>query len=1060
MPKNILYYPIENFSIPKLEEEIINFWEKNKILNLYLNRNKTSNKKFVFYDGPPGTNGQPHIGHMLQSSLKDLWIRYKTMRGYSVFNRMGWDTHGLPIELSSQKDLNLISKNDILQYGVHLFSRYCEKIVFKYQKDWVQSILRLGRFSDAKNSYATLTNSYIQAVWWFIKKVWDLKLLYQSYKINPYCPRLGTSLSNQEVNLGYQEVKDISVYVKFLVKEEKDTFLIAWTTTPWSLMGNVALALNKNIFYIKIQVKNEFYILSENCLSIFLKKKIFTNYSIIQRFLGQDLKSIKYIPLWNFFVEKTKNEKIYYTILDDYVKDEQGTGIVHLSLYGEDDYRIIKKYNLPIIQHVNSEGKFINLCNQYHNRFFDEKNLDIEIKNDLKLKNRLLLSEKIIHKYPFNYKTGTRLLYFLRKSWFIQTSSIKDQMLKLNQNIHWYPSHIKNGRFGQWLNNNIDWAISRDRFWGTPIPIWKCQNCKHMLCIESIFDLRKYTKNKIDENINLHIPYIDEIELQCPKCFSKMEREKSVLDCWLDAAIMPWGQFGYPYAKGSISLFNQNYPADFICEGQDQTRGWFYGLLVSGIILKNQVPYKNVICTELVLDKNGQKMSKSKGNVIDPQEIFNEFGADSLRWVFFKNSTGNPLRLSKNLLKEGYKEIFIPLWNIYKFFYVYGKISNYTYTKKIDVKQLSNIDQWILSEIQSFYIKIFRSLDKYNSSISCELILSFIDKLSNWYIRRNRNRFWNNDTIAFDVLYKVLLKFIKILSPFLPFFSEYIYQELKEFNLLEKLPISVHLSNLSHINTIRHRNIFLEKEMDLVRKIVGTVHRLRNQCKLKIRQPLAKLIILCKKENYLSIHKYKSLILEELNIKNISFQENDKNLITYKLKPNLKILGRKLKENVNLLFKFLNQLNQEDIYSFMEKKIISFTSLSGENIPITLNEIFIVKEQAKNLKMITFDDYSFILNTHISKELKLEGLAREIVNKIQMRRKSKNLDILDKIHIYYEINSIKKINELYTSIHQFQNYIKKETLAIDIEEKKELKEDFELYKIDDEINIKIQIKKA
>ncbi len=593
-------------SFPEMEEKLIEFWEKEDVFKKSV-ENRKGKEDFVFYDGPPGTNGYPHIGHMLQSALKDLWPRYKSMKGYRCIRKAGWDTHGLPIELTAEKELGLASKGNILEYGIEKFIDYCRQTVFRYKQEWIDAIKRIGRFLDFDDEYATLTNDYIQSDWWILKQAWEKGLLYQGHKIIAHSPKLGTSLSSHEVAQGYKDVVDIAIFAKFPLINEENTFFIAWTTTAWTLLGNVLLALGKDIDYVKIQVGDEKYILAEARLKPIEEKGFLKDYKILEKYKGEDLQNIEYEPLWDFFLDRP--ERQHYTVNDDYVSTEDGAGIVHLALYGEDDHRLIKKHGVPFIQHVDLHGHFTTECKQYAGKYFTAEGMDIEILKDLTARNRVLAKEKEKHSYPFCYRTGARLMYYAKSSWFIKTTSFKDQMIEANKKINWYPQHIQEGRFGKWLENNVDWCISRERYWGSPLPIWTCINedCRHRICVESIEDLNKHALDPINEDFDLHIPKVDTIKCRCPECGSNMEREPEVLDCWYNSGVMPWGQLCYPRKEGSKELIQKLFPADFICEGQDQTRGWFYALLAVSTLLTGGSSYKNVICTELVLDKEGKK---------------------------------------------------------------------------------------------------------------------------------------------------------------------------------------------------------------------------------------------------------------------------------------------------------------------------------------------------------------------------------------------------------------------------------------------------------------------
>ncbi len=1017
-------------SFSEMEEKILEFWENNKIFNMSVNQ-RVEAEDFVFYDGPPGTNGYPHIGHMLQSTLKDLWPRYKTMKGYRVIRKAGWDTHGLPIELTAEKELGLFSKKDIENYGIEKFMEYCRSTVFRYKKEWIEAIKRIGRFLDFEDEYATLTNEFIQTDWWVLKQAWDKGLLYKGHKVIAYCPRLGTSLSNHEVAQGYQDVVDIAIFAKFQLKSESNTYFIAWTTTPWTLLGNVALALGKEIKYVKLQVIDEYYILAEARLESLKEKGFLKEYQIIQTYLGSDLENIEYVPLWDF--HSNLPERKHYTINDDYVTTEDGSGIVHLALYGEDDYRLITKNSLPYVQHVDLHGKFTKECGDYANHSFDEEGMDVKILKDLSSHGLVFAKEKYPHTYPFNYRTNTRLIYYAKSSWFLKTTAIKDNMISANHKVNWYPSHIKEGRFGKWLENNVDWAISRERFWGSPLPIWTCTNesCGHQICVSSIDDLNNYTKDKIDESFDLHIPYIDNIICKCPKCDKEMKREPDVLDCWYNSGVMPWGQLGYPAKKGSKELLNKLYPADFICEGLDQTRGWFYALIAISTLITDQSSYKNVICTELVLDKHGHKMSKSIGNVVDPLEIFKKYGADSMRWLFINTNPGNAIRFSEETIKDNLRQIILPLWNIYSFFITYAKIDKYKYDiNKLSSNQSNSLDIWILSELKRLTIEVTEGLDSYDPATAATSILQFIDKLSNWYIRRSRRRFWKSENDqdkqnAYDTLYTVLFDLIRVLAPFLPFITEEIYQNIVR-SVNTNSPDSIHLCDYP---TALHnqRNLQIEHEMNLVREAVSLGHSLRNKHQIKVRQPLKEIIVICHdKQDENIISSMSQQILEELNVKTITFAHNEKELVFLTIKPNLKILGPRLGKDLKNCMPLITNLDEEKILQLDNSHPIEI-NYNGNTIQLTKEDILIERKEREGLLIEVSQSLTVALNSELTPELKREGYAREFVNKVQNMRKEFNLDVLDKIKINYNSSQIVK-----ESIEELYDYIQNETLATDI----------------------------
>lgn len=1065
-----------DLSLPKLEKEILNFWEQEKIFRLSIEQRKTS-KDFVFYDGPPGTNGQPHIGHMLQSSIKDLYPRYKTMQGYRVIRKAGWDTHGLPVELTAQRELKLGSKKEIEDYGIERFIEYCRKTVFRYKEEWITAIQRVGRFLDFEDEYASMNRSFIQTGWWVLKEAWKKQLLYKSYKVIAYCPKIGTSLSNQEVSLGYQEVEDMSVYAKFPIKKEMDTFFLAWTTTAFSLIGNTALALGPEIDYVKIAVDKEEkegkkgyeekYILAENRLSFLKEKSWLKNYKVLSRHKGKELANIDYEPLWDFFSGLETRQ--HYTIVDEYVSTEDGTGIVHLAMYGEDDWRLIKKYRLPIVQHVDLNGLFLESCGKYSGRSFDEKNIAYEIVQDLQSLNRLFAQETILHSYPFNYKTETRLLYYAKASWFIKTTAFKKQMISANQKIHWYPHHVRDGRFGKWLENNVDWALSRERYWGTPLPIWVCEECNQEICIGSWEELNSLSQKPLDPNMDLHIPDIDRVFLNCSKCGGTMKREPLVLDVWFDSGIMPWGQVKYPSEKNSKKWLETLYPADFICEGIDQTRGWFYSLLAVATLLTGDSSFRHVICTELVLDQKGQKMSKTKGNIIEPSQIFQKYGADPMRWLFLSTTLGRSIHFSEFHLESVIKKILLPLWNVYSFFITYAKIDHYVYSEDHS-KSDSLLDRWIDSKSQKLIEETNTSLDNYDSASACQSIEAFLDDLSNWYVRRSRRRFWKsvNDLdkqSAYSTLYTVLLSLLKVSAPIIPFLTDSIYQNLVR-SVQKKAPLSIHLCDFPKAKE-KERDPILEKEMDQIRHWISKARSLRERCQIKVRQPIKEIIFISphKKELWTIAQKFQNLIQEELNVKSIRFLEKPDELLILKAKPNLRELGPRLGSKLQKWTSAIQSLSSKEIQYWQDHQEIHITQ-NTETLTLKKNDLILEKEESSTFAVdsvkkfamketFTLKEKSSVektdrsvtqhskqesekqkepsnmivaLNRILTEELIQEGLARELINKVQHMRKSQDLEVTDSIQIKYHGTS-----RLKQSVQAFQKQIQTETLAKEIQ---------------------------
>lgn len=919
-----------------MEEEIIKFWKDNDIFKKSLEIRKGS-PRFNFYEGPPTANGKPHAGHVLPRIYKDLFPRYKTMQGFYVPRKAGWDTHGLPVELEVEKELGINSKQEIEKYGIEEFNKKCKESVFRYEKEWRNFTERIGFWIDMDNPYITLSNEYIESVWWLLKKIWDKGLLYRGYKIVPWCPRCETALSDHEVAQGYKETEDPSIFVKFKVKEQENTYFLAWTTTPWTLISNVALAVHPEEDYVKLKVNNENYILAEKRVPYVFQE---TTYEIIEKKKGKELEKIHYEPLFSFLpIEKDA----HYVVLGEFVTLEDGTGIVHIApAFGDEDFQIGKKYDLPFLQPVDQNGRFIKEVTPWAGIFI--KKADPSIIDNLKERNLLYKEEKYTHTYPFCWRCDTPLIYYARASWYIKTTAVKSNLIKNNQKINWYPEYIKDGRFGNWLANNIDWSLSRERYWGTPLPIWICDSCGHEECIGSYKELG--IENT--ENFDPHKPYIDKITLKCPKCGGVMHRVPEVIDCWFDSGAMPVAQWHYPFENEEE--FKTSFPADFICEAIDQTRGWFYSLLAISTLVFDQPAYKNVLVTELVLDEKGEKMSKHKGNVVDPWLILNKYGADALRWYIFTVSPPwVPLRFSPDAVNDALKKFLLTLWNTVSFFSIYAEIDQFNPNDNfVPFSELEDLsDRWLISRLNSLIIKVKEEMEKFNATAAARAIQSFvIDDLSNWYIRLNRERFWKSEKdkdkwSAYTTTFHVLKELSKLLAPFIPFTSEKIYQEIVR-NTDKNNPESVHLCDYPK-ETPSLIDKSLEENMDIVREIVASGRMLRNQANIKIRQPLSKIWIKVDPKIEKDIEKFKKYIQQELNIENV-------------------VIGK----------------------------------------PEESEKILIHKE----------DNFEIGLDTNITEDLLNKGILRELEHKIQMLRKEAKLDYTDRIKLYYKgSNRIKEIIE-------------------------------------------------
>lgn len=882
------------------QNEISAFWNTQKIFKKSID-NRKGQESFVFYDGPPTANGLPHAGHVLGRVIKDLVARLKTMQGFYVERKAGWDTHGLPVELEVEKKIGIKGKQDIEKYGIENFINECKKSVFNYEKEWRDFSKDLGYWVDMDSPYITLENNYIESVWNILSTFHKKGLLYKGHKVTPYCTHDQTALSSHEVAQGYKNVKDLSAVVKFQLTNSKDTYFLSWTTTPWTLPANVALAINKDLNYSKIRVENEYYILATDLINSIITEK----YEIIDTFSGSNLINLKYIPPF----ESDGLVNAYYVVDGEFVTNSEGTGIVHIApAHGEDDYQLVLERDLDFLNVITREGV-------YNDRFPElvgnkAKNSDIEIIKLLSKKQLLYKKQKYEHNYPHCWRCGNPLIYYAMEGWFIKTTNFKNEIINNNNNIEWFPSHIKEGRMGNFLENMVDWNIGRNRYWGTPLNVWICNDCNHEYAPSSIKDLQNNSINKIDEDIELHRPYVDNITLSCPKCNGKMSRVEEVIDVWFDSGSMPFAQHHYPFDNQKI--FNQHFPADFIAEGVDQTRGWFYSLLVISTILKGKSSYKRALSLGHILDSNGKKMSKSKGNVINPTELINKYGADSLRWALISDSAPwNNKRFSENIVAQTKSKFIDTLDNIYKFYNMYNKIDHYNPNNEI-TKSRNTLDNWALSRLNTLIKESNIYVNNYDFTSAARLINEYTNTISNWYIRRSRGRFWeqgisNDKKDAYNTLYEILTTLSRLVAPFVPFISEKIH-----YNLTGK---SVHLQDYPQYKE-SFINQALEDEMHTVIKIVELSRQARKNADLKIKQPLSKMVIKPNSQLNLSfLPNYYSIIKDELNIKNIELTDNINDYITYELKLNFSSVGPKLgnkTKNIQTLI---------DSYQSMIKKV-------------------------------------------------------------------------------------------------------------------------------------------
>ncbi len=983
-----------NLNFVERELEILKFWQENKVFEKSIEI-REGKPIFTFYDGPPTANGKPHIGHIITRVVKDIIPRYKTMKGYKVLRKAGWDTHGLPVELEVEKTLGISGKPEIEKYGVEPFINKCKESVWKYENEWREMSKRVGYWIDMDSPYVTFHNNYIESVWWAIKNIWDKDLLYKGHKVVPYCPRCGTALSSHEVAQGYKDVKEESVYVKFKVLGKENEYFLAWTTTPWTLPSNVALVVNAKEDYVRVKSNGEIYIMAKALVSSLIPE----GYTILEEMKGATLEKMKYEPLFDFV---QTDEECCFVCCDDYVTLTDGTGIVHMApAFGEDDARIGKVYNLPFVQLVNEQGEFVEVVKPWVGKFV--KDADPLIIEDLRKTEKLFKAANYEHSYPFCWRCDTPLLYYARDTWFVKMTQLRDNLVANNNTVNWLPENVKQGRFGNFLENVIDWGLSRERYWGTPLPIWEC-SCGHKHAIGSIKELQEMGDN-VPDDIELHKPYIDNVFLNCPKCKGKMKRVTEVIDCWFDSGSMPFAQWHYPFENKE--LFESQYPADFISEAVDQTRGWFYTLMAISTILFDQSPYKNVIVLGHVQDKDGQKMSKHKGNVVDPWEVLNRQGADAVRWYFMINSAPwLPSRFYEDAVNEAQRKFMGTLWNTYAFYVLYANIDNFDpLDYKLDKSTLGVMDKWILSKLNTLIKIVDESLDSYKLTEPARAMNEFVDDLSNWYVRRSRERFWGKDMPqdkinAYMTLHTVLVTVTKIAAPFIPFMTEEIYSNLVK-QIDKDAPESVHLCDFP----IADESLIdkeLEKNMGTVLKIVVEGRAARNTANIKNRQPIGLMYV--KTEDEALSEMYTQIIAEELNIKKIEFTKDVSSFTTYTFKPQLRTLGPKYGK---LVPKIGEHLKTVDGNEFMQKLKQGEVTINVESTQVTLTEGDVLVESAQKEGFVAESHHgvTVVIDTNLTEELIEEGFVREIISKLQTMRKEAGFEVLDRILVYSKGNS-------------------------------------------------------
>ncbi len=1005
----------------EMEREILNFWDKREIFQKSLNNRKDC-QEYIFYDGPPFATGLPHYGHLLAGTIKDVVPRYQTMQGKYVGRVFGWDCHGLPVENEMEKELNLTSKKDIEAYGIDRFNEACRGIVLRYTAEWEQVVRRMGRWVDFSKGYRTMDLSYMESIWWVFKQLWSAGLIYEGYKILPYCPRCATPLSNFEANQGYAEVTDPAITVRFKVEGEKDTYLLAWTTTPWTLPSNMALAVGAAVDYVKVMDGDVYYIMAKSRLSAYYKDDI---PGVIAEYKGSELCGIRYSPLFDYF-SKLGKEGAFRVISAGFVSTDDGTGIVHMATgFGEDDSIAGKANGVPEVCPVDEQCCFTAEVSDYAGRFV--KDTDKDIIRRLKDEGKLVHRGTITHNYPHCWRDDVPLIYRAVSTWFIRIDLIKEKMLNANAKINWMPPHIKDGRFGKWLENARDWAISRNRYWGTPLPIWRNQETGETICVGSVEELEKLTGHKITD---IHKHFVDNLEINSPSGKGVLTRVGEVLDCWFESGSMPYAQQHYPFENKTH--FDANFPADFIAEGLDQTRGWFYTLVVLGAALFDKPPFLNVVVNGLILAEDGQKMSKRKKNYPDPIHIINTYGADALRLFMLGSQVvrAEDLKFSEAGIKDVLRGVMLPLWNSYSFFVTYANVDNWQPQAGCICPNnpVNPLDRWILSSLTQMVEEIQFEMDRYNLQRAANRFEKFIEDLTNWYIRRSRRRFWKsqNDTDkqdAYQTLHYVLLTFAKTAAPFIPFTTEMIYQNLKT----PEMPESVHLCDYPKVNSAM-RDERLDMQMENTMTAVSLGRFLRSQHSIKVRQPLSCSIIVINDLNIRSmLEETSGIIAEELNVKKIEFRSNEEELVNRKAKANFKVLGPKLgtkmKEAAAIIAGFPSKTIGEIITGIPCRIKLSDNS----ELDIIADDLIVEREEKSGMIVATESGITLALDLNITRELEEEGFAREFVSKIQNLRKDTGLEVSDRINIYYTLQS-----SFQSALVNYNQYICGETLAISV----------------------------
>lgn len=1005
-------------NFPKMEEKILQFWKEHSIFEKTMEQRKDA-PRWVFYEGPPTANGRPHAGHVLPRVMKDLFPRYRTMKGNYVLRKGGWDTQGLPVELEVEKELGINSKAEIEAYGVAAFNEKCRESVWRYVKEWERLSERIAYWADMENAYVTYKTPYVESLWWIIKQLWDKGLVYQGHKVVPYCARCGTSLSSHEVSQGYRDVEDPSVFVKFPLRDEPGTYFLVWTTTPWTLPGNVALAVHPHVEYVLVKQGEDKMILAKALLEYALRGE----YEVIRSIKAKDLIGKHYRPLYTFM---PVDKDYCYVVGADFVNTEEGSGIVHIApAFGADDLSVGKEHDLPVLMTVDLRGRFVNEVSNWRGMFV--KDADPLITQELKARGLLYRSAKYGHSYPFCWRCDSPLLYYAKKTWYIETTKMRDQMLATNERVNWYPEHIKKGRFGNWLETNVDWALGRERYWGTPLPIWECGDCGHRDCVGSIAELEQKAGRPLPD-LDPHRPFVDEIFLKCPDCGGDMRRIPEVADAWFDSGSMPVAQWHYPFENQQT--FKEQFPADYICEAVDQTRGWFYTLHAVATMLFDSPAFKNCLVTEFGTDEKGAKMSKHVGNVVNPWPILDEQGADALRWYTYSVAAPwFPRRFGNELVKETLRRFLLTVWNTYSFFVTYARIDKFNPAEHaLPVEKRSELDRWVLSELNLLVERVDTSLDKYDVTTATRAIEGFVEGLSNWYVRRSRRRFWKSEedtdkVAAYLTLYECLVTLAKLMAPFTPFVAEEMYQNLVR-GVDESAPLSVHLCDFPVADKLGVDER-LVSDVQLVRQVVSLGHAARSAANLKVRQPLAKVVVKPKEEGGSAVlERFSSVVTDELNVKALEVAAQGDDLARYEIGLLPNVLGKKHGPLFPKLRAAVAAMPAADLARELQAGGSVTVVVDGQVIELLPEETEVRVHSKEGFSVAAESGVLVAVSTELSESLVREGLAREVVRRIQTQRKDAGFRIEDRIRAFYQTGTV--LGEVF---REFAAYIKQETLT-------------------------------